>query len=189
MKPGDHHDCLAVFSALTRSRTKPTLRLFAKLLNSHSTTLKLPQHPQSRRRRYAYETDKDEKTVSPTGLNPCPHEESTKRPAPTAQFARILLDQNTRRGGHSCTDDESKRLNCARYKNWAVELGGAGYLSLRCLSIEGHGLTQIFSRGHVSAGHGRVGKHRKHPGGRGLAGGQHHHRTNFDKYHPGYVGS
>src|SRR5882762_2469938 len=31
-------------------------------------------------------------------------------------------------------------------------------------------------RGHVSAGNGRVGKHRKHPGGRGLAGGQHHHR-------------
>ncbi|KAI5303414.1 hypothetical protein KEM56_007568 [Ascosphaera pollenicola] len=28
------------------------------------------------------------------------------------------------------------------------------------------------SRGHVSAGHGRIGKHRKHPGGRGLAGGQ-----------------
>jgi hypothetical protein len=45
-----------------------------------------------------------------------------------------------------------------------------------------------YSRGHVSAGHGRVGKHRKHPGGRGLAGGQHHHRTNMDKYHPGYFG-
>jgi len=44
------------------------------------------------------------------------------------------------------------------------------------------------SRGHVSAGHGRVGKHRKHPGGRGMAGGQHHHRTNIDKYHPGYFG-
>merc|ERR1711939_612117 len=43
-------------------------------------------------------------------------------------------------------------------------------------------------RGHVSAGHGRVGKHRKHPGGRGLVGGQHHRRTNFDKYHPGYFG-
>ncbi|KAF1958112.1 ribosomal protein [Byssothecium circinans] len=43
-------------------------------------------------------------------------------------------------------------------------------------------------RGHVSAGYGRVGKHRKHPGGRGLAGGQHHHRTNLDKYHPGYFG-
>lgn len=43
-------------------------------------------------------------------------------------------------------------------------------------------------RGHVSAGHGRVGKHRMHPGGRGNAGGQHHHRTNFDKYHPGYFG-
>ena len=43
-------------------------------------------------------------------------------------------------------------------------------------------------RGQVSHGHGRIGKHRKHPGGRGLAGGQHHHRTNFDKYHPGYFG-
>eukprot|EP00914_Ancora_sagittata_P025855 GHVO01051110.1.p1 GENE.GHVO01051110.1~~GHVO01051110.1.p1 ORF type:complete len:161 (+),score=20.04 GHVO01051110.1:48-485(+) len=43
-------------------------------------------------------------------------------------------------------------------------------------------------RGHVSAGHGRVGKHRKHPGGRGKAGGLLHHRTNFDKYHPGYFG-
>merc|ERR1712032_1692425 len=43
-------------------------------------------------------------------------------------------------------------------------------------------------RGHVSAGGGRVGKNRKHPGGRGLAGGQHHHRTNMDKYHPGYFG-
>jgi len=43
-------------------------------------------------------------------------------------------------------------------------------------------------RGHVSAGHGRIGKHRKHPGGRGNAGGSHHHRINFDKYHPGYFG-
>lgn len=49
-------------------------------------------------------------------------------------------------------------------------------------------LRLICSRGHVSAGHGRVGKHRKHPGGRGMAGGQHHHRTNLDKYHPGYFG-
>jgi hypothetical protein len=31
-------------------------------------------------------------------------------------------------------------------------------------------------RGHVSAGHGRIGKHRKHPAGRGNAGGQHHNR-------------
>mmetsp|Transcript_28474 Transcript_28474/g.59528 ORF Transcript_28474/g.59528 Transcript_28474/m.59528 type:complete len:162 (+) Transcript_28474:3574-4059(+) len=43
-------------------------------------------------------------------------------------------------------------------------------------------------RGHVSCGHGRVGKHRKHPGGRGNAGGQHHHKILFDKYHPGYFG-
>ena len=43
-------------------------------------------------------------------------------------------------------------------------------------------------RGEVCMGYGRVGKHRKHPGGRGLAGGQHHHRIHFDKYHPGYFG-
>lgn len=43
-------------------------------------------------------------------------------------------------------------------------------------------------RGHVSSGHGRIGKHRKNPGGRGMAGGQHHHRTNLDRYHPGYFG-
>ena len=43
-------------------------------------------------------------------------------------------------------------------------------------------------RGQITAGYGRVGKHRKHPGGRGNAGGQHHHRINFDKYHPGYFG-
>ncbi|KII66552.1 60S ribosomal protein L27a [Thelohanellus kitauei] len=43
-------------------------------------------------------------------------------------------------------------------------------------------------RGHVSAGHGRVGKHRKHDAGRGKAGGLHHHRILFDKYHPGYFG-
>eukprot|EP01038_Epipyxis_sp_PR26KG_P004411 gene4411-6238_t len=43
-------------------------------------------------------------------------------------------------------------------------------------------------RGHVCAGHGRVGKHRTHPGGRGNAGGQHHHRILMDKYHPGYFG-
>ncbi|XP_072696341.1 large ribosomal subunit protein uL15-like [Canis lupus baileyi] len=43
-------------------------------------------------------------------------------------------------------------------------------------------------RGHMSHGHGRIGKHQKHPGGQGNAGGMHHHRINFDKYHPGYFG-
>lgn len=43
-------------------------------------------------------------------------------------------------------------------------------------------------RGHVSHGHGRVGKHRKHPGGRGKAGGLTHHRTLFQKYHPDHFG-
>merc|ERR1711957_452526 len=43
-------------------------------------------------------------------------------------------------------------------------------------------------RGDVSMGAGRVGRHRKHPSGRGNAGGMHHHRINFEKYHPGYFG-
>lgn len=43
-------------------------------------------------------------------------------------------------------------------------------------------------RGSIMCGYGRVGKHRKHPHGRGKAGGQHHMRINFDKYHPGYYG-
>ncbi|KAL8501359.1 hypothetical protein ACS0TY_020778 [Phlomoides rotata] len=43
-------------------------------------------------------------------------------------------------------------------------------------------------RGHISTDHGRIGKHRKHPGGRGNAGGMHHHRILFDKYLPGYFG-
>ena len=43
-------------------------------------------------------------------------------------------------------------------------------------------------RGHVSHGHGRVGKHRKHSSGRGHAGGEHHHRINMFKYHPGHFG-
>jgi len=45
-----------------------------------------------------------------------------------------------------------------------------------------------FKRGSVSAGHGRIGKARKHPGGAGNSGNQHHHRINLDKYHPGYMG-
>merc|ERR1711939_1132513 len=43
-------------------------------------------------------------------------------------------------------------------------------------------------RGHVSAGHGRVGKHRKHPGGRNMAGSKHHHKTYINRFHPGYFG-
>lgn len=43
-------------------------------------------------------------------------------------------------------------------------------------------------RGHVSAGHGRVGKHRKHPGGRNMAGSKHHHKIYLNRHHPGYFG-
>ncbi|XP_027972848.1 60S ribosomal protein L27a-like [Eumetopias jubatus] len=42
--------------------------------------------------------------------------------------------------------------------------------------------------GHVSHGHSDIGKHWKHPGCQGNAGGMHHHRINFDKYHSGYFG-
>eukprot|EP01070_Trichotokara_eunicae_P005059 Trichotokara_eunicae@DN4321_c0_g1_i2.p1 len=43
-------------------------------------------------------------------------------------------------------------------------------------------------RGRVSAGYGRVGKHRKMSGGRGMAGGEHHRRTWMTRYHPEYFG-
>jgi len=43
-------------------------------------------------------------------------------------------------------------------------------------------------RGNVSHGHGRVGKHRKHPGGRGKCGGLTHHRTLFERFHPDHFG-
>lgn len=43
-------------------------------------------------------------------------------------------------------------------------------------------------RGSVSCGGGRVGKNRKHSGGRGNAGGLTHMRTAMDRYHPGYFG-
>ncbi|KAA6382836.1 MAG: putative ribosomal protein L27A [Streblomastix strix] len=43
-------------------------------------------------------------------------------------------------------------------------------------------------RGQQCMGYGRVGKHRKHPSGRGFAGAFAHHRTLFSRYHPGYVG-
>lgn len=43
-------------------------------------------------------------------------------------------------------------------------------------------------RGHVSHGHGRVGKHRKHPSGRGKSGGLKHLRTLFMRYHPDHFG-
>ena len=43
-------------------------------------------------------------------------------------------------------------------------------------------------RGHVSMGHGRIGKHRKSPGGRGKSGGMHHERIMMNKYHPGFYG-
>jgi large subunit ribosomal protein L27Ae len=43
-------------------------------------------------------------------------------------------------------------------------------------------------RGSVSCGGGRVGRHRKHSGGRGNAGGFAHMRTAMDRYHPGYFG-
>ena len=43
-------------------------------------------------------------------------------------------------------------------------------------------------RGKISMGHGRIGKHRKSPSGRGKAGGMHHERIMMNKFHPGFYG-
>eukprot|EP00483_Globobulimina_turgida_P000326 UN00326 len=43
-------------------------------------------------------------------------------------------------------------------------------------------------RGHRKMGYGRVGNHHKHPGGRGMAGSKHHHKTWINRWHPGYFG-
>ena len=43
-------------------------------------------------------------------------------------------------------------------------------------------------RGSSFCGYGRVGKHKKHESGRGNAGGMHHRKIQWDKYHPGYFG-
>jgi large subunit ribosomal protein L27Ae len=39
-------------------------------------------------------------------------------------------------------------------------------------------------RGDISAGHGRVGRHRKHPGGRGKAGVLYHHKLTLTNITP-----
>ena len=37
-------------------------------------------------------------------------------------------------------------------------------------------------------GYGRIGNHHKHPGGRGMSGSKHHHKTWVNRWHPGYFG-
>ena len=72
--------------------------------------------------------------------------------------------------------------------NFVLEVGVSGIFSQTVELSLGENVVEITSRGHVSAGHGRVGKHRCHPSGRGKAGGLHHLRILFDKFHPGYFG-
>eukprot|EP01083_Nonionella_stella_P268150 906258_1 len=43
-------------------------------------------------------------------------------------------------------------------------------------------------RGHRKMGYGRIGNHHKHPGGRGMSGSKHHHKTCVNRWHPGYFG-
>ena len=97
-----------------------------------------------------------------------------------------------RQNAHQIDEDQeavrSHRSHALRSDESAIASKSTS-AAIPCIDSSKALLTSIsHSRGHVSAGHGRVGKHRKHPGGRGLAGGQHHHRTNMDKYHPGYFG-
>ena len=83
-------------------------------------------------------------------------------------------------------------LNAATFEllsqSWAGKVQVAGVVLIGATSMPAGLRKNRKKRGHVSAGHGRIGKHRKHPGGRGNSGGQHHHRIMFDKYHPGYFG-
>ena len=62
------------------------------------------------------------------------------------------------------------------------------FLFLKCGDMPTRFRKTRHQRGSSFCGYGRVGKHKKHESGRGNAGGQHHHRLNFDKYHPGYFG-
>ncbi len=43
-------------------------------------------------------------------------------------------------------------------------------------------------RGHRKMGYGRIGNHHKHPGGRGMSGSKHHHKSWVNRFHPGYFG-
>eukprot|EP01083_Nonionella_stella_P002271 6528_1 len=43
-------------------------------------------------------------------------------------------------------------------------------------------------RGHRKMGYGRIGNHHKHPGGRGMSGSKHHHKSWINRWHPGYFG-
>ena len=43
-------------------------------------------------------------------------------------------------------------------------------------------------RGDRKMGYGRIGNHHKHPGGRGMSGSKHHHKTWVNRWHPGYFG-
>lgn len=95
-----------------------------------------------------------------------PYPLATNRPDRSKRFSIFPVYS-----GLAC--DTVQTISRHKGKLWTVQLTWESFYS---------------SRGHVSAGYGRIGKHRKHPGGRGMAGGQHHHRTNLDKYHPGYFG-
>ncbi|WRX19469.1 Large ribosomal subunit protein uL15/eL18 - like 6 [Theobroma cacao] len=86
----------------------------------------------------------------------------------------------------------SPETHCSEQENWEYSFVRTNSC-LKARHTQNQEMTTRFKkhrkkRGHVSAGHGRIGKHRKHPGGRGNAGGMHHHRILFDKYHPGYFG-
>lgn len=87
----------------------------------------------------------------------------------------------------------ARRVGARGRRVWSV--GSHTHSSCVCVCVLSRARAQTarlkknrHKRGQVTAGHGRVGKHRKHPGGRGNAGGQHHHRILMDKFHPGYFG-
>ena len=127
--PEISHDRLATFSALTRSRLKPTTATFlSNLLDRISTLGFPPQHPQSRRYQHAYETDKDKKTVSLTGPDPHWLQDRTKRPVPTAQSGRILRGQHASEWLHDGTGHEDEKDGILQnIKKSTTGLSGAGF--------------------------------------------------------------
>lgn len=105
-----------------------------------------------------------------------------------------LLTQNSQRKRHRCSPILAIGALAALFSLGALVLHAPSALSpfhfddapLHLISAKRGKKGK--KRGDVSAGYGRVGKHRKHPGGRGRAGGQHHHKTHMDQFVPNYFG-
>ncbi|XP_035581351.1 transcription factor SPT20 homolog [Zalophus californianus] len=127
--------------------------------------------------------------IGPRPAHPLPPAPASQPPPPQqAQALRIL------QGPVAVTTVAAQTAGPPRGQQAASQSGVYGHTTPNAPALvetpfRRVDLTEAWKlRGHVSHGHGCMRKHRKHPGGRGNAGGMHHHRINFNKYHPGYFG-